>query len=181
VGVCLRMAPVDMERARGIADRVDNVLSRAQTYGALAQALTKTDKNEAVRMLRRAFAILGEKAAKGEQDYNNFMGSSSLAAMLVGVAEGIDPGLISEFLWQAVSFRVPRLGETPMQETHPTGWFADAALAYAVARYDRQIARLLLEEATPILLRNLNDGGNHLVDAMTILDPVQAARGVQAL
>jgi len=181
VGVCWRMAPVEMNRARVIADRADNVLSRAQAYGALAQALTKTDKNEAIRMLRRAFAILGEKAAKGEQDYNNFMGSSSLAAMLVGVAEGIDPGLVSEFLWKAVSFRVPRLGEVPMQETHPTGWFADAALAYAVARYDRRIAGLLLEEATPTLLRNLNYGGNHLLAAMTIVDPVQAVHWLEAL
>jgi hypothetical protein len=58
---------------------------------------------------------------------------------------------------------------------------ADAALAYALTRYDSHAAALILEDAIPLLLRDLNTGGNHVVEALAMLDPIRAARVVEEL
>ena len=175
--ICYRLAPVDRERARSIAGRVQTGRPRAEVLGAMARALAGSHPAEATALLGQAFDFLAEQAAKAEEDFDNFSGSSSVAAALLPVAEQIDPALVPEFFWRAVSFRIPRLGEVPFEATYPKGWMADAALAYALARYDRQVAGMILEEAAPMLLRT-NYAGNHLLGAMAILDPTRAAKFV---
>jgi len=181
VGVCYRMAPFELDRARSIAERVKNVQYRAEAYGAMAQALAKTNKAQATQLLRKAFAVLADQVATGGENYNNFRGSSSLAAMLLPVAEQIDPALVPEFFWRAVSYRIPRLGETPLESIQPTKAFADAALAYALARYDRAIAERLLDEATPPLLGALSNGANHLFQALALINPRKADQLLERL
>jgi hypothetical protein len=179
VRVCYRMAIPDLGRAARVAGKIKNGLFRAEAYGVIAQALTKTDKKAATHWLRQAFAVLAEQPAQGHEDYTNFVGSSSLAAGLVPVAEAIDPQLVPECFWRAVSYRVPRIRERPSD--YPRGWMADAALALAVARYDREVAGVLLHDAAPILLRNLQNGGNRLLEAMAVANPVQAGQWTDEL
>lgn len=179
--VCYRMAPVDIDRAHRIANEIQNVSHRAQACAAMARALAPTNRAHAVRLLREAFAILGEQAAGGQENYNNFVGTSSVAAVLIPIAEQIDPQSVSELFWRAVSFRIPRPSSDPFEVAHPRGWMADAALAYSLARYDRQVAGLILDEATPILLKHMNYGGNHLIEATAMVDPTQAVRLVDSL
>jgi hypothetical protein len=178
--LCYRMAPLDRDRARRIADQSSNILWRAEAYGAMALALVKTDPVAATGFLRQAFDLLAEQSEKGREDFNNLAGSSSLAATLLPVAEAIDPALVPEFFWRAISFRIPR-SEDPREAAYPRGWMADAALAYALARYDRQLAGMILDEASPRLLRRLNLGGNRMFEAATMVDPVQGVHLLEEL
>jgi hypothetical protein len=176
IRVCYRMALQDPERAGRIADQITLPLNRADAHGAMAQALAGVDPKRATKMLKKAFAVLAEQAATGREDFNNFEGSSSLAAKLLPVAEAIDPALVPELFWRAVSYRFPRRNDDPYEAVHPRGWMADAALAYLLARYDRDVARLILDEATPFLLKQVNNGTYNLLDAATMVDPHLAVR-----
>src|SRR5262249_10435622 len=58
VQVCYRMAPVDLERARRLADGIGDPHYQARAYGVMALALAKAQPARAVELLDRAFAVL---------------------------------------------------------------------------------------------------------------------------
>ena len=58
---------------------------------------------------------------------------------------------------------------------------ADAALSYPLARYDRDVARQILEEAAPFLLKENSMGTYYLLDAATVVDPHLAVRLIDQL
>ena len=61
---------------------------------------------------------------------------------MLPVAERIDPGLVDEYLWRSLAMRPPRPWET---DTGGRLEQADVQLAMMLARYDRDIARSLVE------------------------------------
>jgi hypothetical protein len=140
--VCYRMAPVDLERARRIADRIGDPYHKAYAHGVMAQALARSRPAVATELLHKAFALLQAHVEAGQDYFNSLWGAASVAGCLLAVAEQIDPQLVPEFFWRALSFRSPPPGE---DDPAPMSEMADAALAMVLARYDRAAARPLVE------------------------------------
>jgi len=66
----------------------------------------------------------------------------AISAWLLPVAERVDPDLCSELFWRSLSLRLPRPGRNSFNDQAQR---ADIELAELLARYDRDIARALLE------------------------------------
>ena len=182
--ICYRMAPVDLERARRIAEKTREPYYRAQAYGVMAQALAKSNPKEAEKLLQEAFAKLAAHAASGEDRFNDTHDASSMAASLLPVAESIDPQLVSEFLWRAVALRHP-----PQEKaSRPTTGFEklnaparDPALAMALARYDRDLARRFWKPNAQQAEAIMRSGyGNAIVVAPLVIDPKGAIEFVES-
>jgi hypothetical protein len=136
------MAPVDLERAKRIADRMGDPYHKAYAHGVMAQSLARSQPAVATELLHKAFALLQAHVEAGGDHFNGYCGAASVAGCLLPVAEQIDPQLVPEFFWRALSFRSPppaEDGSGSMSE------MADAALAMVLARYDRAAARPLVE------------------------------------
>jgi uncharacterized GH25 family protein len=147
--VCHRMAPVDLARARKIADTVNNPYFKARSYGVMAQALARKRPDEARELLDRAFDVLEKHVASGQDNFNNFWDAASLAGLMVSAAEDIDASLVPEFFWRALSLRnPPRRGGAEDEWRRSQEVPALGALALVLARYDRDIAMAFVEEAS---------------------------------
>lgn len=129
--ICRRMAPLDPARARRIADQIRERTPQVYAYLLIAQATAKSQPRAAESLLRQALAGLGD--------------ANIVAESFLPVAEQIDPQLVDEFLWRAVSLRRPQReighdlawGDSPQQ-------VVDAKLAARLARYDRETAEAIL-------------------------------------
>ena len=176
--VCYRMAPVDLERARRLAVAVKEPHQRAYALGMMALALANSDKVQATELIREAFAEIRRHVETSRDYFNNFVSAASLAGALIPVAEQIDPQLVSEFFWQAVSYRLPHEPQRRPDE-------ADAALAMTLARYDRPVARMILEQAAGHLQSETSQrwgpATNMLFTAAALIDPRWAVELVEQL
>ncbi len=103
-----------------------------------------------------------------------------MATILLPVAERIDPGLVDEYLWRALAMRLPKT-----EEDDPGGQlaFADLLRAMMVARYDRAIARSLIEPlargSAPTPAYSSTRG--ELPAAVAAIDPKWAVALVEAM
>ena len=88
--------------------------------------------------------------------------------------EAVDPTLVRQYLWRAVSFRIPRVGD---EQQLPLADRANAALAMMIARYDRAAAAAVLR---PIEARLV---GFHSRDStlatLVLTDPLRAVETVE--
>jgi hypothetical protein len=178
------MAPVDLERARRIAEKARDPYYRAQAYGVMAQTLAKTNPKEAEKLLREAFAQLAAHAASGEDRFDGLHDAASVAASLLPVAESIDPQLVPEFLWRAVALRHPPQEKATRPTTELENLNApgrDAALAMALARYDRDLARGFWKPNAVQMAANMRSGyGSAVVAAPLAIDPKEAVEFVES-
>src|SRR5204863_7698134 len=117
---------------------------RARAHAVVAEAMAKSKPREALALLDEAFALLAGRVASGADSFNNFYNAASLGCLLLGVAEQIDPALVTEFFWRALSFHAPNAAK---DQDDRWGMRAAAvgSLALAVAHYDRDIALALLD------------------------------------
>lgn len=148
VRLCWRLAPKDLPRARRIAESIQTwAISKARAHVVMAQALAKSDPAAAKAMIDETLALLNRQAAAGEPNYNGQYMGAVCAAVLLEVAEAIDPDLVLEVFWQALALGVaPPAGKAP---PYPgTRSSALGTLALLVARYDHAIARHLIHEAS---------------------------------
>lgn len=177
VRVCHRMAPVDHERAARIAQAIDSPYQKAYALGRMAQAYAAIDAEQARLWLDQAFSLLDLLAASHEE---RFAGPPTAAALLPAV-EAVDPRLVREYLWRTLAMR-------PAQALPPHGW-RDAAgttatVAMLVARYDRELARSLLQPLAERARDLVIDGGfwgGNLVTAAAMIDPRWAEEIVESL
>ena len=145
--VCYRMATADLERAKRLAAGVANPYQKAQAHAVMAQALAKAQPAVARQLLERAFKVLEESIKEGKSPFIAQRHAPSVAAAFLPVAEQIDPQLIEEFLWRAISLRQPGLAENGStsqdrpQSEQPN--VEDVHLALVLARYDRALADAL--------------------------------------
>ena len=135
--VCCRMAGRDLPRARRLADGLDSAVSRGWAYGAMADTLAATDRQAATELLRRGFALLDEAVAEKS---NPLFTPAQVAGVLVRTAEKIDPSLVAEFFWHAVSFARP---ESVEESQPPHRESSNGDLAAVLARYDRDVAAMI--------------------------------------
>jgi hypothetical protein len=99
--------------------------------------------------------------------------------MLLPLAERLEPESVTELFWRTVSFRIPWSEDNELEVAHPRGSMADGALAFTLARYDRTVPRLLLEDTFSLLVKHFDTGGNELVNATAMLDPLEAMRVIE--
>jgi hypothetical protein len=183
--ICHAMALKDPDRARQFADRDLGKgrnaqalpFARAHALGMIAQAIAGADKPKAARFLDEAFAALKTLAAEGRRDSlgTDTQDAATVAAALLPVAEGIDPSLVPELFWRAVSFRAS--SKPPMRAASSP----DSVLALLLARYDRDAAMVLLQ---PILDRGPTAKDIQMarvVEAVAAIDPARAVAIVESL
>lgn len=143
VRVIYRMARVDLGRARRLAGAIKDVSLRGYALGMAALGLAEADKRaDAVAMLDEAFTTLARASEEGGVRSAGLFEPAAVAATLLPVAERADPRLVHDLFWRALSFRTPR----PRDDTsYDPNMYTDIKLALMLARYDRVVARSLLE------------------------------------
>lgn len=137
--VVFEMSRVDLARARAIAARHDPT---GASDGWIAFALAHEDPVEAKRSLAKAF----ERARKIEHKAlvgNVVRSPLKTAACLLTIAEEVDPDGIRRYLQEVLAM-------APVERSHAfgTGSLAascDAVIAFQLSRWDRSLARKLLE------------------------------------
>jgi protocatechuate 3,4-dioxygenase beta subunit len=173
--ICYRMAAADLPRARKIAETVKDPYFKARAYAVMAQALSRSRPPEALTLLDHAFELLQQQVASGKDTFNNFWNAATLAGLMVPVAEQIDPTLVAEFFWHTLSLRAPARPGLPED-----GWSlemdaqARGALALVLARYDRELAMALVEDAHRRPRQEVSGRLMNYVLAAALADPRRA-------
>jgi protocatechuate 3,4-dioxygenase beta subunit len=142
--VCYGMAGSDLARARRIALQGGKA-PNGYALGMMALALAGQDRKTALGLLDEAYATLAAQSASG-RDRSCQEEECVQAAGLLPVVEKLAPERLSEFVWRALALRRARSsGPDLWHDSAPL--LADSALALLLARYDRALARTLLEPA----------------------------------
>ena len=163
-----RMAAIDRERARRLAEALESPIYQALALGSLARGLADADPKAAATLLDEAFGRLIKSARTGVE------GQAATAAELLPVAERIDPELLRRCFWRTVALRPPRPAGADPRGMYEGG---AASLAIILARYDRTVARQVLEPAAR-RVRSLDYGRRSLTlklfAAAAVIDPAWA-------
>jgi hypothetical protein len=131
-------------------------------------------------VLASAYDSLEQSSQANREKSNSLYEITSIAGVLLPVAERVDPGLVDEYLWRSLAMRQPNPWETLPRGRHAE---ADVQLAMMLARYDRAIARSLIESfaqggsQAAALLSNRGE----LYAAAAVIDPKWAVALVEAL
>jgi tetratricopeptide (TPR) repeat protein len=142
IRVCYRMAKVDLPAALKLAASITDAPSRAYALGVIAQGAAKNDAKQATDLLRRAFALLEEDAARPDPpQLTSPLTQGSVAVALVLIAENVEPTLVRECLWRSVALHRPHTEDPQKIWLYATG---NNGLAMAAARYDGKLAEFLL-------------------------------------
>jgi protocatechuate 3,4-dioxygenase beta subunit len=142
IRMCYRMSLADLPRALGLANSIADLPSRAYALGVIAQGVAKTEPNRAPELIRRAFALVEEEAARRDPpQLTSPLLPGFVACALVQICEQVDPALVRECLWRAVT-----LHRLPTVDSQQVWRYAGGnnALAMAAARYDGKLAEFLL-------------------------------------
>jgi hypothetical protein len=147
IRVCYRMAQTDRRRAVELANSILDVPSRAHALGVIAHAVAKKEPKQAADLVRRAFVLLEEDAARPDPpQLTGPQTQGAVAAALVLLVEDIDPALVRECLWRSVLLRRPHT-EDPHHVWRYT--IGNSALAMAAARYHGKLAEFLVPAGPP--------------------------------
>ena len=171
-GVCYGMARVDPERAHRLALRsqAGDPCVSAYALGMMALAVADVRKPQATSWLREAFDLLADRADLPSPSSETTQVPAAVAAALLPVAERVDPSLVPELFWRAVSFHAPS-----------DDIRTEAVFAMLLARYDRKTGLAFFE---PLAERTLTTSVNDLeplIDAAVVIDPALAGRLVERL
>jgi Carboxypeptidase regulatory-like domain len=180
VRVAYRMAPVDLARARRLAATAVDTVMRGYALGMGALGLADAKKTtDATALLREALDTLGTAREDGNSPTRSPCDRASTCAALVAVAERIDPELVSETFWRAVSLRVSRRPDA----VHDPSVFHDLAVALLLARYDRGVARALVARHTgpEASMAELSAYRGLAFAATAVIDPTWAVQLVERL
>lgn len=140
--ICYRVALADFAVARRIAGSLDSVAMRVAALAAVAQALAETDVDAARRLARETLGVQPQVGSTGSQSNYMLTEAASLCQWLP-LLERIDAELGREFFWRAVSLRPLRPIDDHLDDEVEQ---AELHLIGLLARYDRQLAKALLEQ-----------------------------------
>ncbi len=137
-----RMTAIDRARARRLAEALDHPINQALALGSMARGLADTDPKAAAALIDEAFGRLAKLVENGGD--RQAAAAAETAAELLPAAERIDPELLRRCYWRTVALRPSRPAGGD-----PTGLYEQgaASLAITLARYDRAVARQVLEPA----------------------------------
>jgi protocatechuate 3,4-dioxygenase beta subunit len=180
VRVVYRMAPPDLDRARRLAGAIGDDALKGYALGMMALRLAEGGKGPAREVLESAYESLERSSRVSRENPRSLYDITSIAAVLLPVAERVDPGLVDESLWRTLAMRQPKPWDTgPNDRTA----YADVMLAMMLSRYDRDIARSLLE---PLVrgegpARPYISPRDELPAAVAAIDPKWAVALVEAM
>jgi RNA polymerase sigma factor (sigma-70 family) len=170
--VSYRMAKEDLNRAKEVASRVKTYHHcKAQAYAQIANALAKDNPKEAEAALKQAFAALAAGVSDAESDFTNIVDAPTVAATFLPIAEAINPNLVAECFWQALSFRPDRQQAAMKPFARNRSTAGDITLAMVLARYDRRVAEQLLEAAVPSVVHGTDGSGREFFAAAAVACP----------
>jgi hypothetical protein len=182
-GLCYAMAGTDLARARRLALEGGGSQG-AFALGMIALAIARTDHATASDLLEQAFRVLAARAAR-DDDGNESIACPVVGGALLPIVEVVDVTRVREFMNKALALRLLRTtGARITDEQLP--YLSDAGLAMFVARYDRALARTLLQPAVefaklrPTYFTN-QWGETTLPAALALTDPdwaVEVAKNV---
>ena len=180
VRVVYRMAPLDLARARRLAVSINDECLKGYALGMMALRLSEAGKDTAREVLEGAYESLERSSRGSPANSSSLYNTTSIAGVLLPVAERIDPGLVDEYLWRSLAMRQPK-----PWETNPSGGneYANLQLAMMLARYDRPIARSLVEphvrgtSTSPVYFSSRGE----LHAAAAAIDPQWAVALVEAI
>lgn len=181
VGTVHRMAAHDPQRAERIARSFPMPANCAYALGLVAEALAGADPELAGQRVEEAYLLLERSQANGTADLQ--YSTCGTAAALLAVVERVDPGLLEHYLARALAMRPPRPARGDPTEKYES---EIAELAMAIAPYDRQTARALLEPLAP-RIRSLSATGERYAAygriwaAFALVDPAWARQLVESL
>jgi hypothetical protein len=182
VRVVGRMAVHDRPRALRLARSLEDPNQRVSALGAIARGLADSDPKAASSLTEEAYGILLKRAEQGRDRSSSGTSCCIVGAELMSIAERLDSELLRRSFWTTVALRPLR-----PSEADPVGDYEQviAQLACALARYDRAVARQVLEPVTR-RARSLDDGrrggGAHtLFVAAAVINPAWAVALVDAL
>lgn len=180
--LCYRMATVDLPRAVAIAERMKTMHhGKAQAFAQMARALVATQPKEAEQLLRRAYAVLKEQARDTESDFTNIVDSATVAASFLPVAESIDPCLVPEFFWEALSMRpdVVRSASDPYARNNPPK--GDCTMVLFLARYHHDICKLLLDQHAELMMQSTDVDAAQFFAGTALVSPSQLAARIKPM
>ena len=138
----------------------------------MARGLAGSDPKAAIGLLDEALGRLSKSVETGgERPRDPRHLACLIAAELLPTAQQLDPELLRRWFWRAVALRPPRpAGNDPTLAYEQTA----SSLALRLARYDRGVARQILEPAVR-RIRSLDYGQRSwariLFAAATVIDP----------
>jgi hypothetical protein len=112
----------------------------------MALRLAEAGKDTARAVLEAAYESLERSSRVGQGKSTSIYEIAPIAAALLPVAERIDPKLVDEYLWRSLAMRPPKPWDAGPIDRSP---YVDVLLAMFLARYDRAIARSLVEPLVP--------------------------------
>jgi len=170
VRVAYLMAPVDLTRANEVVELIATPRLRAYAEGLTAEALVDTDAAAAMAQLERTYNLLVKLAKSEEPHFNNYDTAPVLAAWFLPIVEKLQPDRVEEYLWRAISLRLPLAKQGDREEPI---LLSRAYLAMFLSRYDRDLARKFYGDLLDEAYRKLNSPGEYkgLFAAAAMIDP----------
>ncbi|HEX7446364.1 MAG TPA: carboxypeptidase-like regulatory domain-containing protein [Pirellulales bacterium] len=140
--LCYRLATVDRARAERLALCEAFGQTRIRGLAGVALAFSQTDAAAARRLLASLIRDELPRLPSNEAEIPRLEAPSVTAAWLLSIAERIDPQLARECFWRSLALRRPRPSHDDFDDVAEE---PDTELAKMLARYDRDVARALLE------------------------------------
>ncbi|MGH7195057.1 MAG: hypothetical protein ACREJM_16210, partial [Candidatus Saccharimonadales bacterium] len=140
--LCYRLATVDRARAERLTWSETFGQTRIRGLAGVALALSQTDAAAARGLLTSLIRDELPRLPVDEAEIPRLEAPSVTAAWLLSIAERIDPQLACECFWRSLALRRPRPRHDDFDDVAEE---PDTELAKMLARYDRDVARALLE------------------------------------
>lgn len=140
-----RLALVDRARAEQLATDADEAILRFRAKGAIFLALAQTQPVEARRLLAALVREELPQLQTPETWLLPMQSAPAIAAWLLPVAEQVAPDLCGELFWRSLALRPSRPRRVSREHLFTQVEDIDFELAKLLSRYDRDIARALLE------------------------------------
>ena len=175
IRACYRMAQADPEVGTRVGQQHRRfVESRIRTRRD-RPGLAKPDPKQASALLRRAFALLKEDAARPDPpQLTSPLLPASVAAALTLVAEQIDPTMVRECLWRSVALQRQQTEDPENIWLYATG---NNALAMVAGRYDAKLAESLLPAGKAVLVSRESQLASFLVNPKRTVEATEKASG----
>jgi hypothetical protein len=181
VRLCRLMSKTDPERARRIIGGLKNTQARACAWALLAHGLADGDKPAARLALAESIKLIDHagtaEQATAEHPVPLMFVAANPAASILPIVENVAPERLEEVFWKAVALM-------PKDDTARERGIADrrlAATAIFLARYDRQLADMFVNQATTNLSRSQVSNHWSVVRVWASVDPRGAAATIEAL
>lgn len=175
VKVCYRMAPVDLARARKLADASVDPFHKAHAFGALAVAIARRDPAQAAALMRQAFDALDESARPGYEMPVSAGNAGNVGGWLVWQAQQIDPELGAEMNWRLRKVLPEEINADAQKSWRDTEALGSAAMFLSLIDEAQARDLLLRMERSP----NTAYSRSYL-PAWGMIDPQQAIEKVMA-